>query len=193
MASRQEIIDRIEKLYALASGGTSPGEVAAAVAKAEKIARKHGIQDSEINKNVYTKGTKVRKQVPPKHSTPPSWDDYSTWTKRRFDEYDDFMRRYRSNIYDTIVVYADKIRETDKAILFNIHLDAAMYPWSPLPEVLVSIWMPKSMVFGQLGERWLLNETILRKNLENNIPWLIKYHPVFKNRYGIEFHFRRPV
>ena len=207
MTDRSQIIDRIEKLYALASGGTSPGEAAAATTMAEKLARKHGIRDSEINKHRYTKGERVKQTS--RQSTyedaarhwsnraNSGWDDYTQWTKqqraKREQEYNDWRNHYYQQTFEPKFVKADKIRETDKAYLLNVYLDEKRYPWSPLPVVIVSTWIPKSQVTAQFGSGWLLNRELLLKNLRENIPWLLKNHPVFRKQNHIEFHFKEII
>lgn len=208
MVDRRQIIDRIEKLYALASGGTSPGEAAAATAMAEKLMKKHGIKDFEVNKHRYTKGERAGKKQEPRRSpyedaarhwkqqssSGPSWEGYNQWQKaneeRRRREYDDFRNQYYQRTFEPSFVRADKLRETDKAYLLNVYLDEKKYPWSPLPVVVVSVWIPKSQVVAQVGRGWLLNVDLLRRNLKENIPWLLKNHPVFKKQHHIEFYFK---
>ena len=206
MAGRRQIIDRIEKLYALASGGTSPGEAAAATAMAEKLMKKHGIKDSEVNKHRYTKGEKVKQErrqqsyersAHRSYDQRASWESYSQWQKeqneRRRKEYEDFTHHYYQRTFEPRFVKADKVQETDKAYLLNVYLDEKKYPWSPLPVVIVSVWIPKSQVTAQFGKGWLLNGDLLHKNLKDNIPWLLKNHPVFKSQHHIEFHFKEII
>ena len=211
MVDRRQIIDRIEKLYALASGGTSPGEAVAATTMAEKLMKKHGIRDSEVNKHRYTRGERAgRKQEPrtneyegaarhwkKRASSGPSWEHYSQWQKAREEQrrkdYEDFSRHYYQHTFEPKFVKADMIRETTKAYLLNVYLDEKKYPWSPLPVVIVSVWIPKSQVIAQFGKGWLLNRDLLHKNLKDNIPWLLKNHPVFKSQHHIEFHFKEII
>ena len=206
MADRRQIIERIEKLYALASGGTSPGEATAAIAMAEKLARKHGIKDSEINKHRYTKGERVKQTS--RQSTYEDaarywsnrahsgsfWDDYTRWTKqqktKREQEYNGWRNHYYQQTFEPKLVRADLLRETEKAYLLNVYLDERKYPWSTLPVVIVSTWIPKSQVTAQFGKAWLLNRELLLKNMRENIPWLLKNHPVFRTQNNIEFHFK---
>ena len=206
MSDRRQIIERIEKLYALASGGTSPGEAAAATAMAEKLARKHNIRDSEINKHRYTKGERVKQtsrqstyEDAARHwdnraHSGPSWDDYERYTKqqkaKREQEYNEWRNHYYQQTFEPKLVKADLLRETDKAYLLNVYLDERRYSWSPLPVVIVSAWIPKSQVTMQLGKGWLLNRELLLKNLRKNVPWLLKNHPVFRGQNHIEFHFK---
>jgi hypothetical protein len=206
MADRRQIIDRIEKLYALASGGTSPGEAAAATAMAEKLMKKHGIKDSEVNKHRYANGEKVKQErrqqsyersAHRSYDQRASWESYSQWQKerneRRRKEYEDFTHHYYQRTFEPRFVKADKVQETDKAYLLNVYLDEKKYPWSPLPVVIVSVWIPKSQVTAQVGRGWLLNGDLLHKNLKDNIPWLLKNHPVFKSQHHIEFHFKEII
>ena len=203
MSDRRQIIDRIEKLYALASGGTSPGESAAATAMAEKLMKKHNIGVSEVNKNKYTHGERAGRKTeyrPPRResrSHDPTWDDYTTWTKQqkrtREREYEGFRNSYYQQTFDPKFVRADKLRETEKAYLLNVYLDETKYPWSPLPVVIVSTWIPKSQVIMQVGNGWLLNRELLIKNLQGNIPWLLKNHPVFRSQTSIAFYFKDPL
>ena len=192
MADRRQIIDRIEKLYALASGGTSPGEAVAATTMAEKLMKKYGIKDSEVNKHRYTKGEQASSyKEAAKHwqqhsSSSSSKNKYSQWQQAQ----EDFRHQYYQKTFEPKFVKADKVRETDKAYLLNVYLDEKKYPWSPLPVVIVSVWIPKSQVTAQFGKGWLLNGDLLHKNLKDNIPWLLKNHPVFKSQHHIEFHFK---
>lgn len=203
MADRRQIIERIEKLYALASGGTSPGEAAAATAMAEKLTHKHGIRDSEINKHRYTKGERAgqkQKQSAYERSAHrsydqrASWEDYAKWQKAHDDKrrknYQDFHNQYYQQTFEPKLVRADLIRESEKAYLLNVYLDESRYPWSPVPKVIVSVWIPKSQVTAQFGKAWLLNRELLLKNMRENIPWLLKNHPVFRTQNNIEFHFK---
>lgn len=210
MSDRRQIIERIEKLYALASGGTSPGESVAATAMAEKLMRKHGIKDAEVDKHRYSRGERAQRPTPPRRSSTddaarhwqqrssgPSWDDYTRWTKqqktKREQEYNDFRNSYYQHTFDPKFVRADKIRETDKAYLLNVYLDEKKYPWSSLPVVIVSVWIPKSQVTVQIGKGWLLNRELLLRNLQENIPWLLKNHPVFRSQHHIEFYFKELI
>ena len=195
MADRRQIIDRIEKLYALASGGTSPGEAVAATTMAEKLMKKYGIKDSEVNKHRYTKGEQASSyKEAAKHwqqhsSSSSSKNKYSQWQQAQ----EDFRHQYYQKTFEPKFVKADKVRETDKAYLLNVYLDEKKYPWSPLPVVIVSVWIPKSQVTAQFGKGWLLNGDLLHKNLKDNIPWLLKNHPVFKSQHHIEFHFKEII
>ncbi len=195
MADRRQIIDRIEKLYALASGGTSPGEAVAATTMAEKLMKKYGIKDSEVNKHRYTKGEQASSyKEAAKHwqqhsSSSSSKNKYSQWQQAQ----EDFRHQYYQKTFEPKFVKADKVRETDKAYLLNVYLDEKKYPWSPLPVVVVSVWIPKSQVTAQFGKGWLLNGDLLHKNLKDNIPWLLKNHPVFKSQHHIEFHFKEII
>jgi hypothetical protein len=192
---RRQIIDRIEKLYALASGGTSPGEAVAATTMAEKLMKKYGIKDSEVNKHRYTKGEQASSyKEAAKHwqqhsSSSSSKNKYSQWQQAQ----EDFRHQYYQKTFEPKFVKADKVRETDKAYLLNVYLDEKKYPWSPLPVVIVSVWIPKSQVIAQFGKGWLLNRDLLHKNLKDNIPWLLKNHPVFKSQHHIEFHFKEII
>ena len=195
MADRRQIIDRIEKLYALASGGTSPGEAVAATTMAEKLMKKYRIKDSEVNKHRYTKGEQASSyKEAAKHwqqhsSSSSSKNKYSQWQQAQ----EDFRHQYYQKTFEPKFVKADKVRETDKAYLLNVYLDEKKYPWSPLPVVVVSVWIPKSQVTAQFGKGWLLNGDLLHKNLKDNIPWLLKNHPVFKSQHHIEFHFKEII
>ena len=195
MADRRQIIDRIEKLYALASGGTSPGEAVAATTMAEKLMKKYGIKDSEVNKHRYTKGEQASsykeaaKHWQQRSSSSSSKNKYSQWQQAQ----EDFRHQYYQKTFEPKFVKADKVRETDKAYLLNVYLDEKKYPWSPLPVVVVSVWIPKSQVTAQFGKGWLLNGDLLHKNLKDNIPWLLKNHPVFKSQHHIEFHFKEII
>ena len=192
MADRRQIIDRIEKLYALASGGTSPGEAVAATTMAEKLMKKYGIKDSEVNKHRYTKGEQASSyKEAAKHwqqhsSSSSSKNKYSQWQQAQ----EDFRHQYYQKTFEPKFVKADKVQETDKAYLLNVYLDEKKYPWSPLPVVVVSVWIPKSQVTAQFGKAWLLNRELLLKNMRENIPWLLKNHPVFRTQNNIEFHFK---
>lgn len=187
----------------MASGGTSPGESAAATAMAEKLMKKHGIRDSEINKNRYTQGERAGRKTeyrPPRQSSrshDSTWDDYAKWTKQqrrtREREYNDFRNSYYQQTFDPKFVRADKLRETDKAYLLNVYLDESKYPWSTLPVVTVSTWIPKSQVTMTVGNTWLLNRELLIKNLQANIPRLLKNHPVFRSQTSIAFYFKDPI
>ena len=205
MVDKRVIIDRIEKLYALASGGTSPAEASSAISMAEKLARKYGVRDSEINKHRYTKGERAepKKQQTQQNwsnfwedifhgSSGPSYDDYTSWQQRKQrKDYQDFRNEYHHHTFEPKFVRADKIRETEKAVLLNVYLDEKKYPWSTLPRVTVSIWMPKSHITSNVVNVWLLDEELLLRNLKDNIPYLREHHPVFKNRHeDIVFHLK---
>lgn len=195
MTDRWQVIERIEKLYALASGGTSPGEAVAATTMAEKLMKKYGIKDSEVNKHRYTKGEQASSyKEAAKHwqqhsSSSSSKNKYSQWQQAQ----EDFRHQYYQKTFEPKFVKADKVRETDKAYLLNVYLDEKKYPWSPLPVVIVSVWIPKSQVTAQFGKGWLLNGDLLHKNLKDNIPWLLKNHPVFKSQHHIEFYFKEII
>lgn len=190
MADRRQIIDRIEKLYALASGGTSPGEAAAAVLMAEKLARKHGIRDNEIDKHTYTRGTS-------KQDTQRTYSDFwenITKDYRGTYQHSDYRRKYYQQTLEYKFIKADKVSETDKAYLLNVYLDEKKYPWSSLPRIVVRIWFPKSQVKSNFGNIWLVNEQLLMRNMMNNIPFLRDHHPVFKGRNeDIVFHFKEAI
>ena len=189
MATKQQIIDRIEKLYALASGGTSIGEAAAATAMAEKLMRKHSIGINEVNKHRYTKGEKAKTSYRPREETR-HYNAYEEYRKQRQQRKQSWHNEYYQKTFEPFVIKADKLRETDKAVLLNVHLDAAKYPWSRFPVITVSTWLPKSQVASNIGSIWLVNEWLLRKNLTDNIPWLTSNHPVFKGQNTVEFHFK---
>lgn len=209
MTNRRDIIDRIEKLYALASGGTSPGEATAAISMAEKLARKHGIRDSEINKHTYTRGTSSstshrRRPEEPKqqrrsYSYRGFWEEYANnWdegTRRSSRQQDeDFRRQYYHQTFGHRFVRADYIRESEKAYLINVHLDESKYPWTHVKPITVSVWIPKSQVTTYINGVWLLNEELLKRNLSNNLPWLRQHHPVFGGRNeDIVFHLKEAI
>ena len=157
--------------------------------------KKYGIKDSEVNKHRYTKGEQASSyKEAAKHwqqhsSSSSSKNKYSQWQQAQ----EDFRHQYYQKTFEPKFVKADKVRETDKAYLLNVYLDEKKYPWSPLPVVVVSVWIPKSQVTAQFGKGWLLNGDLLHKNLKDNIPWLLKNHPVFKSQHHIEFHFKEII
>lgn len=179
MSDRRLIIDRIEKLYALASGGTSPGEAAAAISMAEKLMKKYSIGEREVNKNRYQQGSKesrsYKRPESPKSSREPFW-----------------RRKYNQESINSGPVKADLMRESDKAYLINVHLNENKYPGARL-SVKVSIWIPKSKVITHMGNIWVVDIPMLMRNLENNKPWLRANHPVFKSMQDIEFHLKAIV
>ena len=222
MSGSRLIIDRIEKLYALASGGATLEEAKAATLMAEKLMKKYNIKDSEVNKHRYTKGEKAGKTTPPprqkqrandsanhwsRRDSGPfgSWDNWgfgSSWRetdsqKERDSQHEDPFKKHRheywQNTFAPIMVKADLVKSSDKAYLLNVYLDESKYPWSKLPRVVVAIWIPKSQVTTNFGTTWLLNEEILRKNLDSNKDWLRKNHPVFKGIWDIQFHFKSVI
>jgi hypothetical protein len=211
------IIERIEKLYALASGGALPGEATAAISMAEKLMKKYRINSSEVNKHTYTDGKSQQRRREPRkppethtgeywkkrrdanwsdfthgewNKRPPNWEDYEEWSKKQQEEHEGFRREYYRDTFDPVMIRADKIDETNKAILFYVYLDEKMYPWAKVPRITVRVWMPKSQVVTNLGGVWLMNGELLRKNLNNNKEWLREHHPVFKGVKDIEFYFR---
>ena len=104
MADRRQIIDRIEKLYALASGGTSPGEAVAATTMAEKLMKKYGIKDSEVNKHRYTKGEQASsykeaaKHWQQRSSSSSSKNKYSQWQQAQ----EDFRHQYYQKTFELV-------------------------------------------------------------------------------------------
>lgn len=195
MTNKRKIIDRIEKLYALASGGTSRGEAEAAIQMAQKLAKKYNIHDHEINKETYTKGTSTKSKPESKsHSYQGFWKDYEKRWNEDARRNQDFRREYNKYTFEPKFVKADLISETQKAYLINVYLDETKYPWSNVPVITVRIWFPKSQVTTYISNIWLLNENLLQQNLKNNIPWLRNHHPVFRGRTeDIVFHLKSVV
>jgi len=204
MTDIRAIIEKIEKLFALASGGATEGEASAALSLAKKLMKKYNISDHQVNKNRYKTG-ESKHRVPPK-SKPPDMGEF--WKRRSDDRWGSWYKERNTSSWDDIrkeanrarnfkpeAIKADKLRETEKAYLLNVYLDVRKYPWSKLPRVVVSSWIPKSQVVTNMGGIWLLNVELLLSNLKNNRDWLHNHHPVFKGIpvNEIEFHFESPI
>ena len=197
MASRREIINKIEKLYALASGGAAPSEAKAAIDLAVKLMKKYNINESEVNKHTYTHGQQKSRQreEPQRHGfyEEPFREHYkqNEWYKNyeKREDYTSWDFRYSQGHIDPGFVRADVNRETDKAFLLNVYLDPSKYPWSRQMKIVVSAWYPKSKVIAHIKGVFLLDKQFLIHNLKDNIPWLLKNHSVFKGYRGeIVFH-----
>lgn len=178
MASQAQVIDRIEKLYALAQGGATEGEAKAAIAMAQKLLEKYGIKESRVNKNRYKSGTSSstakKSRNPTKQKTKSyDWEDYKKQSAKetRWD------REYRNRTFGQMGIVADVKSETEKAWLLNIHMDASNYG---MDDVKVSIWYPKSQVVYYEGNRWIVKRSLILDNLKRNLGWLISHHPAFR-------------
>jgi len=285
MVSRSEALDRIEKLYALASDSKYPGEAASAKAKAENLMKKYNIQSHEVNTNSYKNpdsGRRVNNHSQPgsnresrrnpdsnpfgdfytdpfgfgsgfhsyqahdwsrssssssSKSEPKSeprseprgtaydeqfWRDVSDMfdnakskTDSRTDSYQQSRQNTKSSsdVYERMLEFdkqhppqinqftrikATVIRESPKAICFNIFLDKTMYPWTRLNERLynsltVSLWIPKSCIYDALSEpgihMYYVKEFILKANFETSKRWLRENHFAFKNLAPENIHF----
>lgn len=181
VSSKAEIKDRIEKLYALAQGGATEGEAKAAVAMAQKLMDKYGIKESRVNKNRYKHGTSANKSTKSSRSGNATkqktksydWEDYKKQSAKetRWD------REYRNRTFGQVGIIADIIRQTEKAYLLNIHMDASKYG---LQDVKVSIWYPKSQVVYHEGNKWIVKQSLIMDNLKRNLGWLISHHEAFR-------------
>lgn len=179
MPSKAEIKDRIEKLYALAQGGATEGEAKAAIAMAEKLTVKYGIIG--INKNRYKTGAKSSRSGNNTKSTGHyktyTWDEWSSSKRKESNKTSKWDREYRNRTFGYTGIYADVLRETEKAWLLNIYLEEDFYKGV----YKTSVWYPKSMVKFRDGNRWIVNEGMVIGNIKRNMGWLQKHHPAFRD------------
>lgn len=163
----KQIIEKIEKLYALASGGATEGEAKAAIAMAQKLTLKYNIPERRINKNRYRAAEPVKKVESTKRTTTKKKDEFEV-------------------PYGYVHIMADMINESEKAVLLNVYLNPKSYPWTMIREIKVSIWMPKRLA-KQHKPGWVVERGLLMQNLNKNRPWLREHHHVFKGILTIEF------
>lgn len=216
--SIQSIIDRIEKLYALASGGATMSEAKAAIAMAEKLMKKYSIKEYQINKHTYTHGTggsnpfSRSSRTSSRTSYRPSWEEYTarhntnnsskgnssrsdSKSKQHTNQSRTQDHSWQSTYWNETIesgyraIIADYMKETDKAYLINVYMNITKYPWyTKQHPIKVSIWVPKSTVKTRRDIIWIVKESIVFNNLNRNKEWLSEHHSVFKGVPNIEFH-----